>query len=194
MTAYEFSVKGGMLPQNHGYEVLSALSKVAPFVHGRSDVQIAPIGGRRLPENPNLIELTENSFLHIRGLSAEEAMSLTCKTVWINGFSLELGGVRPRVLTASPRLSSRLVVFEDAPDKGTFRTRLVMALKKVTGELCDNILIGRCRAIKIQGIHLLGYSVDLRNLSDEASLKIQQKGIGSKTSMGCGVFRAYSSG
>ena len=48
MVAYEFPIEGGAISQNHGYEMLSALSKVAPFIHGRSDVQIAPVGGFRL--------------------------------------------------------------------------------------------------------------------------------------------------
>ena len=52
MVAYEFPIEGGAISQNHGYEMLSALSKVAPFIHGRSDVQIAPVGGFRLNCGP----------------------------------------------------------------------------------------------------------------------------------------------
>lgn len=188
MVAYEFPIEGGAISQNHGYEMLSALSKVAPFIHGRSDVQIAPVGGFRL--NSGKIIPQGHSRLHIRGLTPEEAMSLAGKSITLEGTLLNLGGVTPRELIGTPRLASRIVLFNGIIDQVAFITELSKIVRGITlGKV--KIEVGRCRALKIQGVNLLGYSVELQGLSPEASLKIQGSGIGHGTSMGCGVFRSY---
>jgi hypothetical protein len=52
------------------------------------------------------------------------------------------------------------------------------------------IIIGKQSSIKIHNLYQIGYQVTLKNLSDQDSLTIQNKGIGAKRHFGCGIFGA----
>jgi CRISPR-associated protein Cas6 len=49
-------------------------------------------------------------------------------------------------------------------------------------------LCGR-RAITIKGKRLLGYSVRLTGLDADASIRVQERGLGGRRALGCGLFR-----
>lgn len=187
MPAHSFSVTpGAVLPQDNGYLLLSALSKVFPFLHGRSDLQIAPLRGTRLKDSSR-IRTDAHSILHIRGLTSEEANLISHSWVTIGGNFLGLGLATGVPIVPSDYLASRLVIFQNIVQEKEFQEELGRLLPGVFAAT------GRRRTLRItkkgcKPVVLMGYSVHLMGLADETSMRIQHEGIGKYTSMGCGVF------
>jgi CRISPR-associated protein Cas6 len=51
------------------------------------------------------------------------------------------------------------------------------------------VTLGARKIITIDGRRVVGFSVRISNLSNDASMLIQARGIGGRRKMGCGVFR-----
>ena len=189
MTEYRYDIQAlTPIPQNHGYELLSALSRVYPELHGREDLQIAPIGGRRVPNSPSMIVVGRGSYLRMRGLSPDEACHIQGGQVMLGRSPIQIGRMTSTTLHPAPSLSTRVVIYRGVVDETEFLTRLVSQVEQLTGQTEVAVSLGRRRAVAVRGIHLLGYSVTLNNLTSEASLAIQKQGLGWGSSMGCGVF------
>jgi CRISPR-associated protein Cas6 len=186
---HEFQVRGAQpFSQDHGYALLAALTSRIPSLHGRHDLQVAPLRGRRTPDHKVIPD--RKTRLHIRGATPDEVKALTYIGLDLNGAFLILGTPSRKELKPSPRLVSRLVILPDAVAEPDFLQSVLVALDKTLGEGAEglDLSIGKQRAIQIKDRHLLGYPLNIRGLSDEASLTLQNRGLGWGTSMGCGVF------
>ena len=184
ITAYEFTLQStGVLPQDNGYILLSALSRKFPFLHGRREIQIAPVRGTRTPSNK--IQLDRSSVLHIRGISEDEAKQISDSWVMVLGMPVCLGTYRVRHLGPSSYLVSKMVVLEDVIDEVIFQA----SIREMIGQ-GGSITLGKRRCARVKGQSRLGYVVHLNDLNPETSLRIQALGLGKHTSMGCGVFYA----
>ena len=184
MIAYEFKLTStGLLPQDNGYILLSALSRKFPFLHGKKDVQIAPLRGTRTRDSRH-IQIDHKSILHIRGITADQAVEISDSWVMAQGSMIHVEKSRPKELSPSDYLASRLVVLKSAVSKADFKCELATMLP----EGVDYHVGNRRRSIRVKGRFYLGFSVHLKGLTPEASMQIQAGGIGKFTSMGCGVF------
>ena len=183
MQAHEFTITspGGALPQDNGYLLLSSLSMKFPFLHDNPSIQIAPLRGTRRQDHQ--INLDPHSVLHIRGLTDEQAHSMSNAWIIMQGMFMGLGEARTRDLTPSDHLVSRHVILKGGVLENEFRE----ALSRLVPEGAQ-VTLGRKRGLHIKGRVMLGYGVRLSSLSSEDSLRIQQQGLGKHTSMGCGVF------
>lgn len=183
MKAHEFKITAsqGTLPQENGYLLLSGLSLKFPFLHGRSDLQVAPLRGTRTKDNR--VALDQSSVLHIRGLNKNEAVLMGDSWIMVENMILGLGRAKEKRLDPAPYLVSRLVVLPDQVKEDEFHKTLTSVLPEKV-----DIRLGRRRGITFKGRTFLGYSVHLLGLDSETATKVQADGIGKFTSMGCGVF------
>lgn len=172
------------LPQDHGYPLLAALSQVCPNLHGREDVQVAPIGGNWVQDR---IQLRGNSCLRLRGVAPSEVSTLEGSTLMLENIPLFLGQMLVKNFRPAPLLCSRLTIYSEILDPESFRERLLSQVQSLTDSEPE-ITLGRRRAFRFKTSSFLGYSVTLNNLTPEASLRIQRHGLGKFTSMGCGVY------
>jgi len=172
---------GAVIPQDSGYLLLSALTDRFPFLHGRRSIQIAPIRGTRL-RRPEFICTDHNSRLHIRGITTDQADQIQGSWVIVHTNVLGIGDYRELEMTGSTDLVSKLVILRDIVDAEEFKKTIEQFVPGA------QITLGRRRALALKGRKYLGYSVHLKGLSMDASLAVQNKGIGRFTSMGCGVF------
>lgn len=181
MNAYRFTLTGGPIPREHGYPLFSGLCRQFPFIHDRPDIQIAPVRGDRDGDNLKL----RRSFLHIRGLSGEEALKMTNSALFVGGRPVFLRGVETVDLSPTPNLVSRLVVFNQKDDltKERFDKEIQARLP-----LSVSYQIGPRRGIRIKGHTDVGHQVHLICSTAEESLSVLTRGLGKHTSMGCGVF------
>jgi len=211
--AHEYSIQpGAILLQDGGYQILSGLSLRHPWIHGRRDLQIAPVRGT-IRKNPRFtlpqrgrdpghesqymnrsVELgnqtDHHSILHIRGMTPEEAKELSNTWFIANGQTILLGPAREVELHPVPHLHSRLTVLnriflDETSDAGVFVARL-RHNSQIPPEV--EVTTGRTRVLSIRDKNLIGCAVGLYNLPPEESLRIQGTGIGKCTSMGCGVY------
>lgn len=188
-----FHVTGlGTFPQDHGYKLLCALSMQVPFLHGRSDIQIAPMTGRRLPDNR--ISLDNRSRLLVRGIDNDERTQM----MGFRGETFRFAHSDRLYFRAADTLSSRLVVYKDTPfedgvvGRSAFLLRVLKNLEAIVNQNDVRVTLFRQRGLRVKGFTLLGCSVTLSNLTVESSLAIQACGLGHGTSMGCGVFQPAS--
>lgn len=178
--AFNFPLHGGSIPRDHGYQCLSALSRNFEFLHGREDVQIAPIRGTRFGDR---LDIDKGSVLHIRGITPEQAAQIGGSWVMLGSGIVGIGQPTAHSIRSSPALASHRVAF-----RGVFDAEKAQELiRREIGPVGD-IDVNRRSSLALKGRKMLGHSVMLSNLPPDVSIMVQSTGIGICTSMGCGVF------
>jgi CRISPR-associated protein Cas6 len=180
-----FPVRGGPVPLDHGYLLFSALSRQVPGLHERRDIGVFNLRGTH--DGADGLQLGKGA---LRLRCSTEALTLllplTGSVLALAGHEVRLG--RPAVypLTAPPSLSARLVTFKHAMDAATFHASVLkfMAESGVVG----TPHLGRRRVISLAGKKVVGFGLTVNGLSPESSLLLQERGLGGRRHMGCGLF------
>jgi CRISPR-associated protein Cas6 len=181
-----FPAQAGAVPLDHGYLLFSALAARLPALHERQDIGIFHLRG----------QATVGSSLHVgRG-----ALRIRCPVesiplfLGLAGNPLEVAGQRvmlgvPTVRALEPlsRLSARVVTFKHALEEETFRAAAHRFIEELTGAACS-VQVGRRRIVTVAGAQVVGFGLELAELNPEASLVLQEKGLGGRRHMGCGLF------
>ena len=189
----KFPLSGHTIPFNHGYPLYGAISHQFPVIHDLITLSIHPITGK--PEFPHLLHLTEDSHLCLRLPINQVPLiyRLAGKTLTLNDHKIRLGLPESIFITPHPYLSSRLVLIRGFDDPKPFleaaqrqlnQRNITATLSLTTRPQGEPIR----RTIKIKSKTLVGYGVKISNLNEEDSISLQEKGIGGKHKMGCGVF------
>ncbi len=194
----EFPLTGKLLPLDNGYIIYSALSRICPNLHELKNISIHPIAG--IPNSTKQLRLTKRSRLQVR-IPIEEISQiyefLVEQTFNIGQSQFHLGIPEYKALTSSSTLYSRLVVIRRCIEPQVFLEAAqrqlaalgiqgnINLLQKKNGQL-------QCRQMVIKNkegtFPSRGYGVEVADLNEEDSLKLQQHGIGGKHKMMCGVF------
>jgi len=193
-----FSATGAYLPTDHAYHLYAALSHVVPQFHDASArLRFAPITGVAVPEGR--LELGAHSQLTVR-LSDDAvklALPLAGKRLQIGDGWVRLGVPAVRTLMPAPALVARIVTFKNADTPEQFLTiaRAKLADLGVSGEPqlpihTEGPRAGepKRRVVRVKGATITGYALLVSELSAADSLKLQEEGLGGRTSVGCGFF------
>jgi CRISPR-associated protein Cas6 len=139
-------------------------------------------------QDNGLLALNSLSSLTLR-IPAEkipEYLGLSGKTVAVEGHNLTIGA--PTILQLKPRtaLYSHLVTTKNGNDEERFRSELhnQMEILGVQGR----VTMGKRKTFKVHGKQIVGYSLLITELTAEESLLVQEKGLGGRRKMGCGIF------
>ena len=182
-----FPLTGKLLPLDNGYIIYSALSRLCPYLHELQDIAIHPIAG--IPNSSKQLRLTKRSRLQIR-IPIEQIPLiyefLVEQTFNIGQNQFHLGIPEYKALTPSSTVYSRLViirrciepqVFLEAAQRQLNKLGLqgnIKLLKKKNGQL-------QCRQLAIEKkegtFPIRGYGVEVTDLNEEDSLKLQQQGV-----------------
>jgi CRISPR-associated protein Cas6 len=196
-----FPVRGNDITAEHYYALYSALSHAIPAFHTPdSELRFGPITGEK--GKPGLLRLNGGSCLRIR--IPAESIALVFPLV---GHCLDLGGhkITVGVPTVSPlhpvtTLAARLVTYKNAADPERFLevTRWKLNEQDIGGE--PGILLFRSgprqgeprrQVLRIKGKLLPGYALQVAGLTAAESIRLQERGLGGRTRMGCGFFVPY---
>ena len=193
-----FPLKGRLLPLDNGYLIYSALSRLCPNIHNLSDIGVHPIAGK--PNRYKQLKLTQRSKLKIR-IPLEQIpliyQFLVEQTFKIGASQFHIGIPEYKALIPASSLYSRLVIIRRSRKPEDFIevaqrqldslgiTGRINLLQKSNGQL-------QCRQLTLRKkegtFPLIGYGVEVTDLSESDSLILQQEGIGGKRKMMCGVF------
>ena len=193
-----FPLTGKLLPLDNGYIIYSALSCICPNLHKLKKISIHPIAG--IPNSSKQLRLTKRSRLQIR-IPIEKIPQvyefLVEQTFNIGQNQFHIGMPEYKALTPSSHVYSRLVVIRRCIEPQVFLEAAqrqlaelgiqgnINLLKKKNGQLqCRQMVIRK----KEGTFPSRGYGVEVTDLTEEDSLKLQQQGIGGKHKMMCGVF------
>ncbi|MEL6442219.1 MAG: type I-MYXAN CRISPR-associated protein Cas6/Cmx6 [Cyanobacteria bacterium J06621_8] len=193
-----FPLKGRLLPLDNGYLIYSALSRLCPNIHRLNNIGIHPIAGR--PNPYKQLKLTQSSQLKIR-IPLEQILSiyqfLVEQTFKIGESQFYIGTPEYQALFSATNLYSRLVIIRRCIEPQAFIEAAQRQLEKLGIKGQIKILQKQngqlqCRQLtmrKKEGTFpIRGYGVEVTDLSEADSIKLQQHGIGGKRKMMCGVF------
>jgi CRISPR-associated protein Cas6 len=198
-----FPVRGIWVPTDHHYGLYAALSRLVPLFHEPdADIRFAPLSG--LPGEPGRLQLTERSGLRVR-LSSDDiprVLPLAGKSIEVVGSRLRLGPPTVYPLQAAPNLEARLVTFKIgtskhlvSPDDFLATAKAKLAAMEVAGEPAVRMFESgprmgqpRRRVVRLKGRAIVGYALLVSGLSADESIRLQERGLGGRTRMGCGFF------
>jgi CRISPR-associated protein Cas6 len=212
-----FRITGKSVPADHGYVLHGALCKALPGVRGRkpppggaeedTPFGVHPISGRAIGERQ--LALHENSRLTLRVESEQISrfLPLAGKSITLGGSPLQVGVPEVRPLVPAARLYSRLVIIKGfmqpepfleavrrhldelgvKGEAGLLRRQGARALEGHSGAEPDRCPFIR-RTLRIREKEIVGFAVEVRNLTAEESILLQEKGLGGRRHFGCGVF------
>jgi CRISPR-associated endonuclease/helicase Cas3 len=191
-------VAGERLSSLHAYSVYSALKTLEPRLEENPTVLINSIAGARLYNKQ--IETHCNSKLQMRvPISFAGCLyALAGKRLSVGQGSICLQAPTITPLQPKRNLYCRIVTIKPRGLKGTELTAqefLMLAQRQLTTKgIRGNLsLVSKQgepirRVIRIKGQFITGYAVEVKELNETDSLKLQQLGLGGRNKMGGGWF------
>ena len=158
------------------------------------DISIKTISEKLDRHKRNQINLTERSKLLIR-VPAEKIPFIypfSGKFLTIGKHKIRLGIPEMNFLQPKSKIRSHIVVIRGYEQPDTFLTAAQNQLNelKIQGKiqlLTTKDGTPKRKTIKVKQT-LVGFGIEITNLSESDSLILQEKGLGGKPKMGCGVF------
>lgn len=208
MIDLSFRISGESVPLDHGYLLYSSLSKLDAELHEALWLGIHPINGT--PAGPGRLGLTQWSRLRFRipADNIARLISLAGKRLALGHggarSSLTIGVPEVYLLEPAANLFSRYVTIklsetektDQSPNREMFSAAIRTQLEgmNIRGDVwIDDARDSHDREYSRRVIHIkqkaiVCYSVYVRNLSEEDSLRLQETGVGGRRRMGCGLF------
>ena len=180
-----FPVLGQAVPLDHAYPLYSALSTRLPELHDAEELGVFALHGR--PYLKDSLDLRRGS------LRLRCPASLFGKLLRLAGAELAVAGARLRVgvpaarpLEPAPQLAARMVTIKGFTEEAPFLQAAERQLSALG--VAGTLKLGRRRVVTIAGRRVVGFEVIASGLSDEHSLLLQERGLGGRRHMGCGLF------
>ncbi len=198
-----FPLAGDSIPRDHGYALFSAMSRVlGEELHGADWLAVHPVRG--MPSTQGMLAIdARRSQLRLRldPGAIPKVLPLAGKRLELASQALRVGVPNVFGIDPSPALYSRAVVIKFKDDdlregpgerfvsEALFRS----AVERQLGALgvMARVEIGGKREVRVRDKRVVGYAVTLRDLTDEASLRVQYAGVGGRQRFGCGVFTPH---
>ncbi len=181
-----FRLVGRCIPVDHGYALYAAISRQVPEIHDAREIGVQPIratyGGEGLlyiaPYSRLTLRMPDDRIRHY--------LKLAGKTLDVEGHPLRIGVPEARTLLPIASVRSRLVTIKGFLDIGSFLEAAERQLQSigVRGE----VLLGARRTFRVKDKQVVGFEVGITGLTAEESLTLQEKGLGGRRRMGCGIF------
>lgn len=184
-----FSLVGpAVIPADHGYHLYAALSRVLPLLHETNGIAVHPIRGLQIGDRQ--MSLTERSRLVLRCDADHigQLLALAGKQLSIAGRSIRVGVPQVFALQPAPALRSRLVTIKGFLDAEPFLAAIRRQLDDLSVSTAAEITLSRRRTLCIRDKEVVGHETIVEALTAEESLAIQERGLGGRRHMGCGVF------
>jgi CRISPR-associated endonuclease/helicase Cas3 len=193
-----FKLRGAPIPLDNGYLTYAALSRICPPLHELNNIGIHPIAG--IPTRNNLLEITAQSRLKIRIHHQQIPLIypyLAGQAFHIgqNFYQLDIPDYKPLIYSES--VYSRLVTIKGFQDSTNFIKAVQRQLNNlgIQGKIelltrQDGTPQRRQLTINKEGEQskVRGFGVKISELNPEDSLILQEKGIGGRRKMMCGIF------
>lgn len=181
-----FPVVGKALPSDHGYAMYSAISRLIPEAHQADWLAVETVPGTARGDGG--IHINERARLRMR-MSQDRLplmLKLAGKRLEVDGYPVRLGVPQTFLLNPSPALYARCVTIKKFMEPEPFLDAVRRKLDEL--EVKAQPEIGPRRAFRVGSHTIVGFGLTLRELTDEDSVLVQERGIGGRRHMGCGFF------
>jgi CRISPR-associated endonuclease/helicase Cas3 len=185
-----FPVVGNALPSDHGYAMFASISRQIPESHGADWLAVETVPGTA--RGDGAIHLNPRARLKMR-LPQDRLslmMKLAGKRLDVSGYNIRLGAPQIFLLKPSENLYARCVTIKNYTEPDPFLNAIAHKLDElgIKGEP----EIGPRRAFRVGNHTIVGFGLSIHGLSDEGSIVLQERGLGGRRHMGCGVFNPIS--
>jgi CRISPR-associated protein Cas6 len=158
---------------------------VLPVIHQAKWLGVHPLTGLRVG---NELKLFRGSRLRLSLAASRipDVLALAGKRIEVERAILRIGVPEIRALTPAVTLRARLVNIKGFLEEQPFRDAAQRQLDAlgIKGQLA----LGRRRVMRIKDKMVVGFQVEVTQLTAEESITLQEHGIGGRRRMGCGIF------
>jgi CRISPR-associated protein Cas6 len=194
-----FPVVGSALPTDHAYRLYAGLSRLLPCVHDRSlAFALAAVtgrygGGGTIQLDPGVSRLR----FRLAATDIPRLLPLAGRCVTVSGHPVRLGTPHVEALRPAERLIAHVVAIKKAiaPESFLSAVRQRLDALEIAGRATiPTIRSGprtgepRRRVVRIKGKAIVGYALLVSELTPEESVRLQERGLGGRTRIGCGFF------
>ena len=198
-----FRIIGTEVPSDHGYALYSALSRTLEteedqWMHGNPHIGLHTIRGVRLGNGRRLIGPNARFGLRLPSDLLPRSLKLAGKSFDLDGCKLRVGVSETRALVPAATLHCRIATTKNGDDPVRFDAEIARqsAALGIQGRVFrvpkgsgggDGREPSR-RIVRVKNKRIVGYSVLATELTAEESILLQERGLGGRRRMGCGVF------
>lgn len=193
MIDLSFVIQGNTIPADHGYPVYASLSRLLPDIHRENGLAVHPIRGRQVENRQLKIQPWSRLVLRVNVEDIPALLPLTGKPLGVAGHPLRIGVPQVLALTPAPALRSRLVTIKIDREAGpitpdSFQNAVRRQLDALTVSAQVTAIVSRRRTLRIKDKEVIGFELIVEGLTADESLVLQERGLGGRRHMGCGVF------
>jgi CRISPR-associated protein Cas6 len=181
-----FPVIGSALPSDHGYAMYSAISKLIPEAHQADWLAVETVPGTARGDGGILINERARLRMRLPQDHLPSMLKLAGKRLDVDGYAIRLAAPQTFLLRPSSALYARCVTIKKFMEPEPFLDAVRRKLDEL--EVKGQPEIGGRRAFRVGSHTIVGFGLTLRELSDEASILLQERGLGGRRHMGCGFF------
>ena len=182
----KFPFTGKTLPTDQGYAMYGAISRVVPEVHAADWFALETIPGTARGDGTTQLDPQGKLRMRLPQEHVPLLLKLAGKQLNLNGQAIRLGAPNINLLQPSSALYARIVTIKGFTEPETFTDAVCRKLneRSIRGE----IVVGPRRILKVGTHTIVGFGLALHELSDDASIQLQEQGLGGRRKMGCGFF------
>ena len=198
-----FRVIGTEVPSDHGYALYGALSRILEteedrWMHGNPHIGLHTVRGTPLGNGRRLIGPNARLGLRLPSDLLPRSLKLAGKSLDLDGCKLRIGVSETRALIPAATLHCRIATTKNGNDSARFDAEIArqLAALGIRGKVFrvpedpggkDGRDPSR-RIFRVKSKRIVGYSVLATELTAEESILLQERGLGGRRRMGCGVF------
>jgi CRISPR-associated protein Cas6 len=181
-----FPTLGKTLPTDHGYALFAAISRLIPEAHESDWLAVSTLPG--VARGDGTLQLDPQAMLKLR-LPQDRVpllLKLAGKRLNLAGHDLRLSAPQIFLLQPAMALYARMVTIKKFTEPEPFLDAVCRKLDElgVKGEPAP----GPRRVVRVGNHTIVGFALAVHELSEEASLVLQERGMGGRRHMGCGFF------
>lgn len=191
---FYFTVHGKQISVDHCYALYGAISRVLetsddPWLHKSVDIGLIPLRGHYLGKGRLALGQNARFGLRLPAAKIPSVLPLAGKCLEINGDALRVGVSTTSALIPAPALYAHIVTTKNGADEARFDAEIQRQLD--TLGIKGKPARGSRRIVTIKDKKVVGYSLLVSELTADESISLQERGLGGRRKMGCGVFVAW---
>lgn len=199
-----FRAIGTEIPADHSFALFGALSRILEteedqWMHGNLHIGLHTVRGTRLGNGRILIGRNARLGLRLPSDLLPRSLKLAGKSLDLHGCRLRVGVSETRALIPATTLHCRIATTKNGQDPARFDAEIarqaaalgiqgkVLRVPQGTHRERDGRDPSR-RIVRVKNKRIVGYSVLATQLTAKESIRLQERGLGGRRRMGCGVF------
>lgn len=193
-----FAIQCKQLPLDHAWALSQAIHAALPWfpqeaVAGVHTIHVAESGnGWMRPENGEnqllLPSRRTRMALRIPRHRLADTLALQGNTLDIDGHLLTVGAAKEKPLINASVIFSRYVLSDIAEEEPDFLQLMAREVHEISGFKVKKMMCGKSNTIKIPDGLLHTRHLMIADLDNDASIRLQQYGLGGGRKLGCGLF------